>query len=420
MGEDMTDIDALLRRAEDSARGAFARIDQVEAHNTRKVLRAFRENRVASRDMAGSTGYGYGDVGRETLEHVTAAIFGAEDAIITPHLLSGTHALSVCLMGLLLPGDHLLSACGKPYDTLDQVIGRDTQPGSLGEMGVLYDEVQPADDGGIDVAAVLSALRPETRVIWVQRSRGYAWRNALLPQDMRPLFDAVRRTRPDIYLAVDNCYGTFVTMDEPTDFGADVIVGSLIKNAGGGIAPTGGYMAGTRRAIGRIEHRLTAPGIGREIGSYEAGYRAFFQGLFMAPHTVAQALKTAALAAQVFGSLGMQTTPSVDAPRADIVQAIRMENPERLVAFCRAIQEASPVDSFLTPEAWDMPGYDDKVIMAAGTFVAGASIELTADAPMRPPYIAYLQGALTYAHGKLALGHALNEMVRQGLLEITP
>lgn len=412
----MTDIDALLRRAEREALKIFARIDQVEEYNTNKVLHAFHDQRVASRDMAGSTGYGYGDIGRETLEHLTAGIFGTEDAILSPHLLSGTHALSVCLMGLLLPGDELLSACGKPYDTLDQVIGQDRQPGSLGEMGVTYDEVPPAQDGGIDVDGVFSAIKPQTRVIWVQRSRGYAWRKPLLPQDMQPLFDAVRNTRPDIYLAVDNCYGTFVTQDEPTDYGADVIVGSLIKNAGGGIAPTGGYMAGTKRAIGRIEHRLTAPGIGREIGSYEPGYRMFFQGLFMAPHTVAQALKTAVLAAQVFTLLGMQTTPAADAPRADIVQAIRMDDPARLNAFCRAVQEVSPVDSFLIPEAWDMPGYDDKVIMAAGTFVAGASIELTADAPMRAPYIAYMQGAISYAHGKLALEHALHEMERQGLL----
>lgn len=412
----MNRLDQLVAQAELDARDVFARITEVEERNTQKVLRAFQDNRVAARDMQGTTGYGYGDTGRETLQRVTAGIFGTEDAIITPHLLSGTHALSVCLMGLLLPGERMLSACGKPYDTLDQVIGRNGEPGSLGELGIGYDEVAPAEDGSIDVEAVLAALTPATRVVWVQRSRGYAWRKPLTPQDMKSLFDAVKAVRPDIYLAVDNCYGTFVTPDEPTDVGADVIVGSLIKNAGGGIAPTGGYMTGTKRAIGRIEHRLTAPGIGQEIGSYEPGYRAFFQGLFLAPHTVAQALKSAVLAARVFDLLGMQTTPAFDAPRADIVQAIRMDNPERLKAFCGAIQAASPVDSYLTPEPWDMPGYEDAVIMAAGTFVAGASIELTADAPMRPPFVAYLQGALTYAHGKIALCHALSEMKKLSLL----
>ena len=416
----MMNIDTLLLQAEHQVRDVFARIEAVEEKNTQRMLDAFASHRISLREMAGSTGYGYGDIGRETLEKLAADLLGGEDAIVSPHLLSGTHALSVCLFGLLLPGDRLLSACGKPYDTLDQVIGMKNEPGSLAEMGVGYDEVQPAPDGGIDVETVLGAITPQTRVIWVQRSRGYAWRNPLMPQDMRPLFEAVRAVRPDIYLAVDNCYGTFVTADEPTHYGADVIVGSLIKNAGGGLAPTGGYMVGTRRAIERIEHRLTAPGIGREIGSYEPGYRAFYQGLFMAPHTVAQALKTAVLAASVFSLLGLTTTPRPDAPRADIVQAIRMENPERLAAFCRAIQAASPVDSYLTPEAWDMPGYDDPVIMAAGAFVAGASIELSVDGPMRPPYVAYLQGALTYAHGKLALRHALDTMAAQGLLDINP
>lgn len=405
-------IDEMIAQAELACGEVFAAIDRRETHNTRRVLAAFHKARVAGRHFAGSNGYGYDDIGRDTLESILADIFQAEAAIMRPQIASGTHALSLCLFGLLLPGDELLSACGAPYDTMAGVIGLDgPAPGSLAEMGVSFAKVEPGRDGGIDVAQVLAAIRPRTKVIMVQRSRGYAWRKALMPMDMAPLFKVVRAVRPDIYLFVDNCYGAFVTQDEPTNYGADAAAGSLIKNMGGGLAPTGGYIAGTQRAVDRIASRLTAPGIGLEVGSYDAGYRLFYQGLFMAPHTVAQALKTAVLAARIFESLGMTSSPGFSEPRADIIQAIRMGSPEKLIAFCRGIQSASPVDSFVVPEPWAMPGYSDQVIMAAGTFVAGASVELSCDAPLRPPYTAYLQGALTYAHGKIALRMALEQLL---------
>ncbi len=403
---------ARVQAAEQACRPIFEQIDRVEAHNTRRVLDVFREHRVGVRHFAGSEGYGYGDDGRDTLESMVAKLFGAEAAIVRPQIASGTHALSLGLFGLLQPGDHLISAIGDPYDTLLDVIGLNGPvPGSLMEMGVTYSMVPADKDGGLDTAGVLAAITEKTRVILVQRSRGYSWRNALTPQDMRSLFDAVKQARPDIYLYVDNCYGAFVTQDEPTMLGADVAVGSLIKNLGGGIAPTGGYLAGTARAIERIAARLTAPGIGLEVGSYAPGYRLFYQGLFMAPHTVAQALKSAVLAARVFEDLGYDTTPAWDAPRADVIQAINFGAPEPLIHFVRQIQANSPVDSFAAPEPWDMPGYADKIIMAAGTFVPGASIELSCDAPIRPPYTAYLQGALTYAHGRAALESALSALL---------
>ena len=284
-------------------------------------------------------------------------------------------------------------------------------PGSLAEMGVTYSMVPPDMAGDLDVPAVLRAIRPQTRVLHLQRSRGYSDRKSFLPRDMAPLFNAVKAARPDIFLFVDNCYGAFTADDEPSDYGADCVAGSLIKNLGGGLAPTGGYIAGTAAAVERIAARLTAPGIGLEVGSYAPGYRLFYQGIFMAPHTVAQALKTSVLAARVFQQLGMGTRPSWDTPRSDIIQAIFLESPQKLIAFCRGIQAVSPVDSFAAPEPWDMPGYQDQVIMAAGTFVPGASIELSCDGPLRPPYTAYLQGALTYAHGKIALRSALEAML---------
>ncbi|MBQ9300265.1 MAG: methionine gamma-lyase family protein, partial [Clostridia bacterium] len=310
-----------------------------------------------------------------------------------------------------------LAATGMPYDTLAGVIGKSGKPaGSLSEMGVTFDAVSLRDDGHIDLPALMDAIRPETSVVSFQRSRGYAWRDAISPKEMQPVFEALHAARPDIVIMVDNCYGAFVCDEEPTQLGADVAVGSLIKNLGGGLAPTGGYIVGKNAAIERIAARLTAPGIGREVGSYAASYQPFYQGLFMAPHTVAQALKTAVLAARVFERLGMKTSPAYDAPRADIIQAIEMGTPERLEALCKGVQAASPIDSFVVPEAWDMPGYEDPVIMAAGTFVSGASIELSADAPMRPPYAAYWQGGLTYEHGKLAIQSVLEYLEKDGCL----
>ena len=402
------DIQALIAKAEQSLTKQFQEIDDNELLCTQRVLDSFKRHQVACRHFAPTTGYGYDDVGRDTLERIYADIFDAEQAIVRPHITSGTHALSVALFGLLLPGDHLLSATEKPYDTMLEVIGIEgNAPGSLKEMGVSYSDVSMTAEGTIDVEAVLHAMQPTTKVVLIQRSRGYAWRASVLPKDMAATIKAVKEKNPDVFIMVDNCYGGFVTNDEPTQYGADVVVGSLIKNMGGGLAPTGGYLAGTARAIERIEARLTAPGIGREVGSYAGSYRLFYQGLFNAPHAVAQALKTSVLASKVFELLGMKTTPACDAVRADIIQAIELASPERVIAFCRGIQSASPVDSFAMPEPWGMPGYQDQVIMAAGTFVSGASIELSADAPIRPPYNVYLQGGLTYAHGKLGLIKAL-------------
>ena len=410
-------IEALLAEAERRCAPGFAALDAIENHNTERVLAAFRHHRVGSHHFAGSTGYGYNDVGRDTLERVFAEAFGAEDALVRPHIMSGTHALTLCFFGLLGPGDRLLCASGPPYDTLHQVIGiAGDSPASLRAMGVTYDQVPLRTGDTLDIPATLAALRPATRVVHIQRSRGYAWRDALTIKDIGDLTQAVHERRPDVRVMVDNCYGEFVNCEEPTMAGADVIVGSLIKNPGGGIAPTGGYLAGRGEVIGRVAERLSSPGIGGEIGSYAPGYQAFFQGLFVAPHVVAQALKTAMLAASAFDLLGFRVSPAFQAHRSDIIQAVEMRSPERLIAFCRGIQAASPVDSFAAPEPADMPGYQHPVIMAAGAFVSGSSIELSTDAPLRPPYTVYLQGGLTLAHGRLGLASALQALQKEGLL----
>lgn len=415
----MPDIDRLIQNAEKEMGDVFSRIDANEEQRTREILDAFREEGVSYRHFSGTTGYGYDDIGRDTLERIYARLFHAEAGLIRPHIASGTAALSLTLFGMTRPHERILSATGMPYDTLLGVlgIGKKNIPGSLKEMGVEFDCVE-LKDGKIDVEAVEAAIRDNTSLVIAQRSRGYAWRPSLQPEEFSGLADMIHTRHPGVRLMVDNCYGEFVCADEPTDYGADLCVGSLIKNPGGGIAPTGGYAVGRKEDIERIASRLTAPGIGRELGSYEASYRPFYQGLFMAPHTVAQALKTALLFARVFENLGFETVPPAAEKRADIIQAIRMETPERLVAFCQGLQSASPVDSMAAPEPWDMPGYDDQVIMAAGTFVAGASIELSADGPMRPPYTAYMQGGLTYAHGKIALAEALRRMADKQCLFI--
>ncbi|MBE5783217.1 MAG: hypothetical protein E7329_07905 [Clostridiales bacterium] len=411
------DMHALIAQAEKDCQSIFAALEATELYNTQRVLKAFHDEDIATRHFAPTTGYGYDDIGRDALERVFARLFGAEAAIVRPSIANGTSALSLCLFGLLLPGDHLLSATGSPYDTMETVIGLSGNvPGNLMEMGVSYSQVEMKEQKEIDVQGVLAALRENTKVVLIQRSRGYAWRASLQPKEMQALIDTVHAIRPDIFIMVDNCYGEFICENEPTHFGADVCVGSLIKNPGGGLAPTGAYLAGSLRAIERIEARLTAPGIGREVGSYAASYQPFYQGLFMAPHTVTQALKTAILASRTFELLGMKTTPAYNEPRADIIQAIEMKEPKRLISFCQGIQAASPIDGNAVPEPWAMPGYTDEVIMAAGTFVSGASIELSADAPMRDPYIVYLQGGLTYAHGKLALISSLEKMQKENTL----
>ncbi len=413
-------IDEIISEAEKSLSAPFSRIERIEEYGTRRVLDVFREYQVAYRHFAPTTGYGYDDVGRDTLEKIFASLFGTEVAIVRPQIASGTHAISLCLFGLVLPGDDIVSATGMPYDTLESIIGWNegkAPVGSLREMGVSFHAV-PLKEGKIDLEAVEASIKPNTKLVIAQRSRGYDWRPSLMPEEFAPLARMLHEKHPGIRLMVDNCYGEFVCEQEPTHYGADICVGSLIKNPGGGLAPTGGYIVGKTEAVERIAYRLTAPGIGQEVGSYAASYQPFYQGLFLAPHTVAQALKTACLAARVFERLGMTTTPAADEPRADIIQAIQMRTPERLVAFCQGIQMASPIDSMALPEPWDMPGYNDPVVMAAGTFVAGASIELSADAPMREPYTAYMQGGLTYSHGRIALQMALQRMVEQGTLTL--
>lgn len=412
-------IQELIAQAEAGLKEQFERIDAMEELGTARVLEAFQHEQVAYRHFAPTTGYGYDDVGRDTLERIFAKLFGTQSAIVRPQIASGTHAIALCLFGLTRPGERILSATGTPYDTLKHVIGwgEDTPIGSLKEMGVSYAQV-PMKDGSIDVEAVERAMTPETTLVIAQRSRGYDLRPSLMPEDFAPLAEMLHQKHPGVRLMVDNCYGEFVCEKEPSHYGADVCVGSLIKNPGGGLAPTGGYIVGTEDAVTRIAYRLTAPGIGLEVGSYAASYQPFYQGLFMAPHTVAQALKTACLTARVFEELGMATTPPSREPRADIIQAIELQTPERVVAFCQGIQLASPIDSMALPEPWDMPGYADQVIMAAGTFVSGASVELSADAPMREPYAVYMQGGLTYAHGRLALNKALQRMIDMGALTL--
>ena len=407
----------LVNKAEKRCLEAFERVDEIALFNTEKVLNALQKFEIASRHFAPTTGYGYDDVGRDTLEKLFAEIFEAEAAIVRPQIASGTHALSMCLFGLLLPGDELMYASGGPYDTLENVIGvRGCPPGSLKEMGVSYAQVEMTADGHLDLEGIRAAMKPNTRVVAVQRSRGYSSRPSLMPEDIAPLAVMLHKEFPNAVLMVDNCYGEFVCEKEPSQYGADVCVGSLIKNPGGGLAPTGGYLVGREDVIERISYRLTAPGIGREVGSYAGSYQPFYQGLFMAPHVVAQAVKTSILAAAVCEELGLKSTPSSDARRTDIIQALEWGNPERLIAFCQGIQTASPIDSMALPEPWDMPGYQHQVIMAAGTFVSGASIELSADAPMREPYLAFLQGGLTYSHGKLALIRTLEYMRKKGCL----
>ena len=407
---------ALIEKAELRCQDAFRRMEEIEYHNTEKVLDVMRRHAVSPRHFAPTTGYGYDDVGRDTLEAIYADLFHTEEAIVRPQIVSGTHTLALAMFGVLRPGDELLYASGAPYDSLEEVIGlRGDGACSLKEMNVSYAQVE-MKDGKLDLPAIRAAMKPNTRMVAVQRSRGYSTRPSLMPEDVEPLARMLHEEFPNACLMVDNCYGEFVCEKEPSDYGADLCAGSLIKNPGGGLAPTGGYIVGREDLIRRISFRLTAPGIGREEGSYAASYRPYYQGLFMAPHTAVQAVKTSILAAAVFEELGMRSSPAPDARRTDIIQALEFGTPERMVAFCQAIQAASPIDSMAEPEPWDMPGYADPVIMAAGAFVSGASIELSADGPMRAPYAVYLQGGLTYAHGRIALCRALEAMQKKGTL----
>ncbi len=405
----------LVSAAEEQLAPVFSGIKETEYQNQAKVLHALQRERIALHHFAPTTGYGYDDIGRDALDRVFAYALDAEDALVRPQLVSGTHAIFTALAGLLEPGDTMLSATGKPYDTLEKAIGiSGNEYGSLRPLGIRYEEVMLTPEGKPDVDAILKALsRTNASVVYFQRSRGYSWRNALLPEtDLAPVFAAVRQAKPGCTIVVDNCYGEFTRTAEPTAYGADVEIGSLIKNPGGGIAPTGCYIAGTHACIERIAERLTVPGMGREVGSYAGSYAPFYQGIFLAPHTTAESLRTAVLFARVFENCGMETLPASDTARSDIVQSLRFHTPEALIAFCRSIQAAAPVDSFVVPEPWDMPGYTSQVIMAAGAFVQGSSIELSADAPIKAPYTAYVQGGLTYGHGRLGVMLALTALLR--------
>ena len=402
----------LIKKAEQSIRPAFLGIQETVNHNQKRILHAFQISGISAGHMQPSTGYGYSDIGRDALEKVFSCAFGCEDALVRPHIVSGTHALSIGLNGLLKRGQTLVSVTGKPYDTLERVIGIEPSAGSLMERGVNYKVIDLLPSGNIDLEGLEQTLRSDRHatVIFLQRSAGYAWRRALRPDEIGDVANLAHGIRPDCTVFVDNCYGEFTDIVEPTHCGADLIAGSLIKNPGGGLAPTGGYLCGRKSAIERVESALTAPGIGRTCGSYEATYRPFYQGLFLAPHIVGEAMKTSVLFAHVFSQMGYRVMPETNDKRYDIIQAIEFNNRGTLLSFCRAIQNASPVDAMAIPEPWVMPGYTHEVVMAAGTFVQGASIELSADAPLCKPYIGYLQGSLTYAHGRIACMMAVDAL----------
>nr|WP_317429301.1 methionine gamma-lyase family protein [uncultured Mitsuokella sp.] len=381
----------------------FAHLEDVAEANTLKVLDAMRECRVSDAHFNTTTGYAYDDIGRGKLEELYAKIFGAERALVRTQFVSGTHALATVLFGILRPGDELVSLTGKPYDTMQTVIGYDNpSPGSLKEFGVLYNEL-PMVDGKVDMEHIKDVITDKTKMVEIQRSRGYSMRNPLSIDDIRAITSEVHRIKPDCICFVDNCYGEFVDCEEPTQAGADIMAGSLIKNPGGGLAPTGGYIAGKDKLVELASYRLTAPGMGDELGASLANNRLLFQGLFLAPHVVMQAIKGAIFAAGMFAKLGYKTSPLPTAMRGDIIQAIELGSDDKLIAFCGGIQKYSPVDSFAAPEPWDMPGYADKIIMAAGTFVQGASIEFSADGPLRAPYNVYLQGGLTFEHAMIGI-----------------
>ena len=399
-----------IEHIEDQIAPILRAIDRVADFNQAKVLQAFHDAGIAETHLFGSTGYGYDDRGREQLDEVFARAFGAQKALVRPGLVSGTHALTVALFALLRPGDTLLYATGMPYDTLYSVIGlRESGQGSLRDFGVSFASVDLTDQGTLDLKQILDHLTISTKVVAIQRSAGYAWRPALTIEQIGEAVRQIKSVRPDIYILVDNCYGEFTELLEPSDVGVDLTVGSLIKNPGGGIAPTGGYLVGTNEAVEKAAYRMTAPGIGSESGSYE-NYRLFYQGLFLAPHIVSQALKGNVFAAQALTNAGYLCAPAPTQARGDIVLRIRLGSEQRLIAFCQAIQRYSPIDAHVMPQPWQMPGYEDRVIMAAGAFVQGSSIELSADGPLREPYIAYLQGGLTYSHVKIAIMQAMENL----------
>ncbi|MBQ8117531.1 MAG: methionine gamma-lyase family protein [Lachnospiraceae bacterium] len=394
----------------------FAKIDEVAEYNQLKVLQAMQKNQVSEACLLGTTGYGYNDLGRDTLEAVYADVFHTEDALVRPQITCGTHALALALMSNLRPGDELLSPVGKPYDTLEEVIGIRPSRGSLAEYGITYRQVDLLADGGFDYEGIRQAINEKTRLVTIQRSKGYQTRPTLSVGRIGELIAFVKQIKPDVICMVDNCYGEFVETIEPTDVGADMVVGSLIKNPGGGLAPIGGYIAGKKMCVENAAYRLTSPGLGKEVGASLGILPAFYQGLFLAPTVTASALKAAIFAANIYEKLGFAVVPDATESRHDIIQAVTFGTAEGVVAFCRGIQAAAPVDSHVTPEPWDMPGYDAKVIMAAGAFVSGSSIELSADGPIKPPYAVYFQGGLTWPHAKFGILKSLQSLVDEKIV----
>ena len=396
----------------------FAAIDQIAEYNQAKVLAAMQKNRVSAACFAATTGYGYDDVGRDNLERVYADVFHTEAALVRPQITCGTHALTVALSANLLPGDELLSPVGLPYDTLQEVIGIRESPCSLAEYGVKYRQVDLLPDGTFDYENIKKAVNENTKLVTIQRSKGYATRPTFSVKQIGELIAFVKNIKPDVICMVDNCYGEFVETIEPSDVGADMVVGSLIKNPGGGLAPIGGYICGTKTCVDRCAYRLSAPGLGQEVGANLGLMTSLYQGFFLAPTVVAGAEKGAIFAANLYEPLGFRCVPNATESRHDIIQAVELQSEEGMIAFCKGIQAAAPVDSFATPLPWDMPGYNDKVIMAAGAFVQGSSIELSADGPIRPPYAVYFQGGLTWEHAKLGILMSLQKMIDADLIQL--
>lgn len=410
-------IEAAAEKALKKCEAQFRSIEETTEYNQLKVQKAFIDFGISERHFGVSTGYGYGDSGRETLDKVWAQVFGCEDALVRHNFTCGTHTLAVALFGVLRPGDKMLCVSGQPYDTLHSVIGISGEGmGSLKELGVKYDYV-PLKDDRLDYDAIEKAVTKDTNMVYIQRSRGYELRPSLSLEETEKVCKIAKSVNPNVIVMVDNCYCEFVNKLEPPQVGADLIAGSMIKNAGGGIARTGGYIAGRHDLVEKCAYRLTTPGLGREVGATLGMNRELYMGLFYAPHTVGEALKSAVFISALFGELGYDVTPKYDEPRQDIVQSLGLENPESLVAFCQGIQSGSPIDSFLLPEPWDMPGYDSKVVMAAGAFTLGSSIELSADAPIRPPYYAWIQGGLNFHSAKICALLAAQQMEDKGLLK---
>lgn len=396
----------------------FREIDEIKAYNQFKVIKAMQENRLSSTDFYWTTGYGYGDIGRDKVESVYASVFNTEDALVRPTIASGTHAITLTLSGILRPSDELIAISGAPYDTLQKVIGvKGDVSGTLIEYGIIYKEI-PLINNIIDLESVKNTISEKTKMVMIQRSTGYSDRRALTIDEIEEAIKSIREYNTEVIIMVDNCYGEFLELREPTDVGADIIAGSLIKNPGGGLALSGGYIVGKQNLVEQVANRLTAPGLGKECGLTFGTSRTTMQGLFLAPHIVAEAVKGALLVAKTYKELGFKIVPEIDDKRSDIIQGVELLMPERVSEFCKGIQAASTVDSYVVPEAWDMPGYEDKVIMAAGGFIEGSSIELSADGPMREPYYVYYQGGLTYEHCKLGVLMSLNNLYNKNLVNL--